>query len=357
MESAQRAETPLATLDHEELVIRRGRRTGAYTIVAVHSTVLGPSLGGCRMWRYESSAAGARDALRLSRAMTFKAAAAGLRLGGGKGVICAEPGPPPTGAARKALLHDFADTVSVLGGSYVTAEDVGTSARDMAVIAQRTEHVSGLAHSRGGSGNPSPFTARGVEAAMRACCERVFGSRDLRGRSVSVVGAGHVGSELAKRLSRAGARLVLADIDPAKRDVADRLGARWVDPTAALLAEVDVVAPCALGGSIDEVVAGRLRAPIVCGAANNQLAHDGLADDLAAHGVLFAPDYIVNAGGIVNISVEFDEGGYDAAEARRRVDGIERTVSQILDEAAADGITPLAAADRLARRNLAASRG
>jgi leucine dehydrogenase len=353
MEGAQRAETPLATLDHEELVVRRGRRTGAYTIVAVHSTVLGPSLGGCRLWRYESSAAAARDALRLSRAMTFKAAAAGLRLGGGKGVICAAPGEPPTGKERRALLHDFADTVNVLGGSYVTAEDVGTSARDMAAIAERTEHVSGLATARGGSGNPSPFTARGVEAAMRACCESAFGSRDLRGRSVSVVGCGHVGSELAKRLARAGAKLVLADIDPAKRVIAERLGAEWADPTAALLAEVDVVAPCALGGAIDEMSVGHIKARVVCGAANNQLAHDGLADDLAARSVLYAPDYIVNAGGIVNISVEFDPGGYDAAEARRRVDGIERTMAAILAEAAADGTTPLAAADRLARRNLA----
>jgi leucine dehydrogenase len=357
MESAQRAETPLVTLDHEELVVRRGRRTGAYTIVAVHSTALGPSLGGCRLWRYESSAAGARDALRLSRAMTFKAAAAGLSLGGGKGVICAEPGSPPTGARRKALLHDFADTVNVLGGSYVTAEDVGTSARDMAAIAERTSHVSGLARSRGGSGNPSPFTARGVEAAMRACCERELGSRDLRGRTVAIVGVGHVGSELAKRLSKAGAKLLLTDIDPVKRELADRLKAHWTDPSAALLADVDVVAPCALGGAIDEVTVSRLGAKIVCGAANNQLAHDGLADDLAKRGMLYAPDYIVNAGGLINISVEFDRGGYDAAEARRRVDGIEQTMNEILAEAASAETTPLIAADRRARRNLHARGG
>ena len=179
--------------------------------------------------------------------------------------------------------------MNVLGGSYVTAEDVGTNARDMAAIAERTRHVSGLARSRGGSGNPSPFTARGVEAAMRACCERAFGSRDLRGRTVAIVGAGHVGSELAKRLAKAGAKLLLADIDPAKRELADRLGARWTDPSAALLADVDVVAPCALGGAIDEVNVGRLRARVVCGAANNQLAHDGLADDLAARGSCSRP--------------------------------------------------------------------
>ena len=353
----ERGETPLVALDHEELVIRRGRRTGAYTIVAVHSTTLGPSLGGCRLWRYESSAAGARDALRLSRAMTFKAAAAGLALGGGKGVICAEPGPAPTGAHRRALLHDFADTVNVLGGSYVTAEDVGTSARDMAAIAERTEHVTGLARNRGGSGNPSPFTARGVEAAMRACCERAFGTRDLRGRTISVVGAGHVGSELAKRLAKAGATLLLSDIDQSKRELADAIGARWTDPSAGMLADVDVVAPCALGGVIDGVNVGRLRARVVCGAANNQLAHDGLADDLAAHGILFAPDFVVNAGGLINISVELDPGGYDAAEARRRVDRIERTMNEILDEAEAAGGTPLAAADRLARRRFGAAGG
>jgi leucine dehydrogenase len=172
---------------------------------------------------------------------------------------------------------------------------------------------------------------------------------------VSVIGAGHVGSELAKRLAKAGAKLLLADIDPAKRRVADDLGARWTDPSAALLADVDVVAPCALGGAIDEVNVARLRARVVCGAANNQLAHDGLADDLAARGILYAPDYIVNAGGLINISVELDERGYDPAEARRRVDGIERTVHEILDEAAAGGGTPLAAADRLARRRLLAA--
>jgi leucine dehydrogenase len=192
---------------------------------------------------------------------------------------------------------------------------------------------------------------------MRACCERVFGSRDLRGRTVSIVGTGHVGSALAKRLAKAGARLTLSDIDPAKRELADRLGARWTDPSAALLADVDIVAPCALGGAIDEVNVSRLQARIVCGAANNQLAHDGLADDLAARGVLFAPDFIVNAGGLINISVEFDEGGYDPAEARRRVDGIERTLAEILNQAAAGEATPLIAADRLARRNLHSAGG
>src|SRR5215208_3670454 len=221
------AGTPLVALDHEELVVRRGRRSGAYTIVAVHSTALGPAVGGCRMWRYVDSAAAARDALRLSRTMTFKNAAAGLSLGGGKGVICVDPGAAPSGERRQAMLLDFADTVNALDGRYVTAEDVGTSAEDMATLATESRHVSGLARDQGGSGDPSPFTARGVEAAMRACVERRWpeSGGDLAGRGVAVVGAGHVGGALARRLSAVGARVTLADIDPTRRALADELGA------------------------------------------------------------------------------------------------------------------------------------
>ena len=347
-------ETPLISLDHEELVIRRGRRSGVYTIVAVHSTTLGPALGGCRMWRYESSADGARDALRLSRAMTYKAAACGLDLGGGKGVICLEPGRAPSGKLRHDVLLDFADTVNVLEGSYITAEDVGTSARDMAVIAEVTQHVTGLDRRRGGSGDPSPYTALGVEGAMRACCERVFGSGDLEGRTVAVVGAGRVGSQLVQRLSKAGAKVLVGDIDDSKRERLVSLpGVNWTDPSSAMLASVDVVAPCALGGVIDQVNVGRLRCRIVCGSANNVLAHEGLAEDLVAAGILYAPDFIANAGGLINVS--FELGNYDPAEARSRAGAIEQTMRELLDEAEAAGVTPLAAAYRLARRRLRAT--
>jgi len=349
-------DAPLISLDHEELVIRRGRRSGIYTIIAVHSTTLGPALGGCRMWRYESSADGARDALRLSRAMTFKASACGLDLGGGKGVICLPPGRAPKGKARRDVLLDFADTVNVLEGAYITAEDVGTGARDMSVIAEVTKYVTGLGRQRGGSGDPSPYTAMGVEAAMRACCERVFGSSELRGRSVAVVGAGRVGFQLAKRLSRAGAQLLVADIDESKREAVEKLeGARWTDPSSAMLAAVDIVAPCALGGVIDQVNVGRLRCRIVCGSANNILAHEGLADDLAAERILYAPDFIANAGGLINVSLELH--GYDAAVARAGAAGIEQTMRDLLDEADGAGVTPLAAAYRLARRRLKGSTG
>ena len=305
------------------------------------------------MWRYLSSADGARDALRLSRAMTFKAAAAGLPLGGGKGVICADPGRPPTGRRRRDMLLDFADTVNTLDGRYVTAEDVGTGARDMAAIATGTPHVRGLSRSKGGSGDPSPITALGVEAAIRACCEHRFGSPDLEGRSVSVVGVGRVGSKLAKRLARAGARLTLADIDESKRSIAENLPrAHWSDLSSALLAEVDVVAPCALGGVVDQITAGRLRAQVVCGAANNQLAHEGLAEDLKTHGILYGPDFIANAGGLINIAVELE--GYEPAVARRRATEVGATMRQVLERADARGVTPVEAAYDLARSRLAA---
>ena len=349
------ATSPLVSFDHEELFIRRGRRTRAYTVVAVHSTTLGPALGGCRMWRYESSADGARDALKLARAMTFKSAAAGVSLGGGKGVICADPGPPPTGRRRRDMLLDFADTVNALEGQYITAEDVGTSARDMAVIAKGTKHVTGLARAQGGSGDPSGFTAQGVEAAIRACCSKRFGRPELKGRAVAVVGAGRVGSKLARRLAKAGAKVLLADIDESKRELARELpGARWTEPSKALVTDVDVLAPCALGGVIDPSVIPHLRCAVVCGAANNQLAHEGLGEDLAAHGILYGPDFIANAGGIINITVEL-EGGYDPAVARRRVAGIERTMDTVLQRAEAAGHTPLEAAYALARERLAAA--
>jgi leucine dehydrogenase len=343
----------LVSLDHEELVVRKGRRSGVYTIVAVHSTTLGPSLGGCRMWRYASSADAARDALRLSRAMTFKAAAAGLSLGGGKSVIALPPGPPPGGKARRAVLEDFGDTVGILEGAYYTAEDVGTSSRDMTVISERTKYVTGLPRGRGGSGDPSPFTAIGVLAAMRSSCERVYGSTSLKGKTIAVIGVGRVGERLARLLSREGAKLVIADIDESKKSLAKERKARWSDPTTALLADVDIVAPCALGGMVNGHSVQRLRCEIVCGSANNQLAHDGLAEDLAARGILYAPDFIANAGGLINVATELDPEGYDAARTKRRALGIEETMDQIYDEAANHDTTPLATAYALARRRLA----
>ncbi len=343
----------LATLDHEELVVRRGARSGLYAIVAVHSTVRGPALGGCRMWSYDDSRAAIRDALRLSRAMTLKSAVAGLPLGGGKGVIMLPvSGREPSAARRRDALLDFGETVESLGGRYVTAEDVGTSARAMEVIARATRHVTGLSRKRGGSGDPSPWTALGVRVAIGVAAEHALGARSLKGRSVAVIGLGHVGGRVARLCAQAGARLVVADVDPAKRALARQLDARWVSPDAALRAEVDVLAPCALGGVLDHETVPELRCAVVAGAANNQLADEGIADLLHARGVLWAPDFVVNAGGIVNIAVELEPEGYDPRRARARVRGIDDTLRRVFADARAIDATPLTAALELARRNL-----
>jgi leucine dehydrogenase len=341
-------------LTHEALLVRRGRRSGLYTIVAVHSTARGPSLGGCRMWTYADERAAVRDALRLSRAMTFKSAVAGLPLGGGKGVIMLPAGSsPPTGDDRRAVLLDFGETVEALDGAYITAEDVGTSEPDMRTISEVTQHVSGLAVESGGSGDPSPWTAVGVEAAIRVACERVFGSSSVGGRSIAVVGVGHVGRPLAEALARGGANLVLADIDGRREELAGRLGAQWTDPRSALIADVAVLAPCALGGVLDDETVPQLRCRAIAGAANNQLAADHVGELLAARGILWVPDFVANAGGVVNIAVELEPEGYAPERAESRVRAVGDTLRQIFDVAESEAVTPLRAALELGQRRLA----
>jgi leucine dehydrogenase len=279
---------------------------------------------------------------------------AGLPLGGGKGVIMLPAGhAPPGGDDRRNVLLDFGETVGMLDGAYVTAEDVGTSDRDMAVIAEATDHVAGLAVEGGSSGDPSPWTALGVRCAMEVACERAFGSASLEGRSVAVVGLGRVGGKLARLLAEAGATLVCADVDDGKRALADELGAAWADPGAAVTAEVDVLAPCALGGVLDEDTVPHLRCRVIAGAANNQLAADPVAVQLADREIVWAPDFVANAGGIINIAVEFEAAGYDAGRAEERVRGVSDTTRAVFDHADATGATTLAAAIEIARRRLA----
>jgi len=306
------------------------------------------------MWTYGDSRDAVADALRLSRAMTFKAAVADLPLGGGKGVIMRRAGERPLDPEkRRAALLDFAETVDMLGGRYMTAEDVGTSDADMTVIAEGTQHVTGLAVERGSSGDPSPWTALGVQEAVRVACERVWGTADLSERSIAVVGLGRVGGALARGLAEAGARLVVADVDEGKRALADELGADWTDPAAALLADVDVLAPCALGGALNDETVPALRCKAIAGAANNQLAAETIAEQLTARGILWVPDFVANAGGIINISVELEPEGYAAERADERVRAVGGTLRTIFDEAEAAGTTPLAAAMTLAYRRLA----
>ena len=339
-------------LEHEDLVVRRGSRSGSYVIVAVHSTALGPALGGVRLWHYPATTDAVRDALRLARGMTFKAAAAGLALGGGKGVICAPPD-VPAGQRRRDLLLDFGDLVESLDGRYITAEDVGISPPDLVAIAERTTRVTGLPPDRGGSGDPSPFTALGIERAMRACARVRFGSADLTGLRIVIAGLGHVGEKLAMRLIEHGAEVAASDIDPAKRRLADELGARWIEPDEEMVADCDILAPCALGGAIDTANLPLLRCQIICGCANNQLADESLAESLAARGILYAPDFVVNAGGLIHVYKEIR--GYGEAHARELVMSIERNLEGILRTAEERGITPLDAARAVALERLEAA--
>jgi leucine dehydrogenase len=332
------------------LLVRRGRRSGLFTMVAVHSTARGPALGGCRMWTYDDTRLAVRDVLRLSRGMTFKSAVAGLPLGGGKGVIMLRPDEAVlTPERREAVLKDFGDTVEMAAGSYITAEDVGTSERDMDVIATRTKHVTGLAS---GSGDPSPWTALGCEVAIRVTCERAFGTADLTGRRIAVIGLGSVGGRLAEMLHAGGAELVVADVDQSKRALAERLGATWTDPTSAMTAEVDLLAPCALGGVLNDETLPALNCKAIAGAANNQLASDDLDQALAARGILWAPDFVCNAGGIINIAVELAPGGYSAETADTNVRAVGDTLRQIFDTAAAGNTTPLRAALEIGQERL-----
>jgi leucine dehydrogenase len=282
--------------------------------------------------------------------MTLKAAVAGVPLGGGKGVIMRPAGAALSGRVRHAALLDFADLVESLGGRYITAEDVGTSSRDMSVIAERTDHVAGLSRRRGGSGDPSPFTALGVLETIEATCERIFGTPSLAGRSVCVLGLGHVGSRVARLCARAGARVTGSDVDPRRRELADSLGWRWIDPRQAARPRVDVLVPCALGGLLTERSVAGLRCRAIAGAANNQLESDRVAQLLARRDILWAPDFVANAGGLINIAEEV--GGYDPAAARARVRSIGETMRQIFDRARQDRITTLAAAMLLARARL-----
>ena len=238
------------------------------------------------------------------------------------------------------MLLDFADLVESLEGRYITAEDVGLSPDDLVVISERTEHLTGLPPSQGGSGDPSPFTALGVEAAMRACVRERFGSPDLEGRVVAVVGLGHVGEKLTRRLAADGAVLLLSDIDDRKRALAGEVDGQWVEPSDAMVAEC--CAPCALGGAVNDANAKRLRCEIVCGSANNQLASEGLAGTLAEQGILYAPDFIVSAGGLIHVYKEIR--GYSEEHARELALGIEDTIDDVLEAAAQRSITPLRAA-------------
>ncbi len=337
---------------HEQVVWGQDSHSHLRTIVAIHSTVLGPALGGVRLRPYPDEQTALIDVLRLSRGMTYKAAVAGLDLGGGKAVILGQPG----GNEREPQLRAFGRLVDTLGGHYVTAEDVGTGQADMDLIRTETAHVTGVSQHLGGSGDPSPATALGVFHALGSVAEDLWGGPSLDGRHVVVLGAGKVGSALVGRLVAAGAKVSVADIDPVR--VHAMINAHGVSPIEvgdALTEPCDVLAPCALGAVLDATSIPRLRATAVCGSANNQLAEVADAARLADAGILYAPDYVVSAGGIINIAEELRPGGYRRDQAATAVTAVGRTTAQVLADAARLGITPLQAADALAESRLHAT--
>ena len=333
--------------DGECVITRYDRPTGTWIFIAIHDRTLGMAMGGCRMKVYPEPVDGLRDAQRLAAGMTLKWAGIEFPLGGGKAVL-ATPG-PLTGSAREGLLLRFGDLVEALGGMYGTGVDLGTTPADMRVIGRRTDRVAGRPPEDGGAGDPGPWTALGVFEGMRAAAEQVFGSPDLEGRSVVVQGTGGVGRPLARKLAEAGARVAVTDVLVERaRATADAVGGEWIDADVAYETPCDIFAPCAVGAVMNRDTIPRLRCRVVAGSANNQLETDEDADRLADRGILYVPDFIINAGGaIVHGLLEFLDGSEDRVAARVREIG--GTVGAVLEEADARRITPLAAAVERAR--------
>jgi leucine dehydrogenase len=335
----------LAKMGHEEVLVASDPSCGYRGIVAVHSTALGPALGGTRFWNYDSDEAAITDALRLSRGMTYKNAVAGLDLGGGKSVIIGDNRTKD----REAIFRAHGRAVESLGGRYITAEDVGTSTADMDFVHMETEHVAGLKEK---SGDPSPVTAHGVFRSVQASAKNRWGSDDLTGKVVAIQGCGSVGRYLAKELHEAGAKLIVSDIDPERAQrVANDTGAQIVQGDDIYGVKADIFAPCALGGIINDTTLPVFKFEVISGGANNQLLEPRHGDKLEEMGMQYAPDYVANAGGVINVFGEV--AGWDSARAHKKADEIYDTILQVFDIAKEESIPSYKAADRLAEQRLA----
>ncbi len=334
--------------DHEQVVFCRDDSSGLKAIIAIHDTTLGPALGGCRFYPYPSEADALRDVLRLSRGMTYKAACAGLNLGGGKAVIIGNPREDKS----EALLRSFGQFVNSLGGRYITAEDSGTTVSDMDFISMETQHVCGVSKFAGGSGDPSPVTAWGVFHGIRAACREVFGSPDVAGKKVAIQGVGNVGMHLVKYLHDAGASTIITDVDEDRlASLSDEHGCEVVGIDDIYSVDADVFAPCALGAVLNDNTVPQLKVPIVAGGSNNQL------ENMARHGamlrdrnILYAPDYVINAGGLINVYAEIS--GAPREKALRDAEGIQMTLSEIFALAAERAITTAEASNLVAEARI-----
>lgn len=329
---------------HEQVLFSHEPSCGYFGIIAIHDTTLGPALGGTRVWQYESTDAAIRDVLRLARGMTYKSAVAGLNLGGGKAIIIADP----NRADRESLFRAHGRFVETLGGRYITAEDVGTSPTDMEFVKRETRHVAGLLNL---SGDPSPVTSYGVYVGMKAAAKAKWGKDSLAGKTIAVQGAGKVAWYLMEHLKAEGARLVVTDINEEKvRRAVDELGATAVAPEAIFDVQADIFAPCALGGIINDDTLARLKCGVIAGGANNQLAETRHGHELEKRGMLYAPDYVINGGGVINVYGELQ--GWTMDRAKRKAQEIYDTILRVFAIAERDGVPSFEAADRLAEERI-----
>ncbi|SDK78281.1 leucine dehydrogenase [Catalinimonas alkaloidigena] len=338
----------IAKYEHEQVVFCYDPATGLKAIIGIHNTVLGPALGGTRMWNYATEAEAVRDVLRLSRGMTYKNAVAGLNHGGGKAVILGDP----RQGKSEALLRRFGKFIQSLNGKYITAEDVGMSTRDIEYVAMETRWASGRPEGDGGSGDPSPVTAYGTWMGMKAAAAKAFGSDSLAGRRISVQGAGSVGSHLIGHLIKEGAIVFVTDLHEDRLEVvAQQHPITVVKPDEIYDLDVDIYAPCALGGTLNHDTLPRLKCRVVAGAANNQLENEDLhADACAERGILYAPDFLINAGGVVNVAMEFT--GYNREKAYKHAEKIYDTTLRIFEKAEREGINTHQAAMRVAQERI-----
>lgn len=337
----------LDTSGHEQVVFCHNKDAGLKAIIAIHNTTLGPALGGTRMWPYRNEEEALNDVLRLSRGMTYKNAVAGLDIGGGKAVIIGNPATDKS----EALFRAFGKFVDSLGGRYITAEDVGIDVNDMELVFRETEYVTGVHQVHGGSGDPSPFTAYGTLQGLMATLNKKFGDEEVGKYSYAVQGLGHVGMEYVKLLKERGAKIFVTDIN---QELVDRAvsehGAEAVGLDEIYDVNADVYSPCALGGTLNEQTIDRIKAKVICGAANNQLANNAIGDELQKRGVVYAPDYAVNAGGVMNVALELD--GYNRERAMRMMRTIYHNLGRIYEISDRDGIPTYKAADRMAEERI-----
>ncbi|VXC12721.1 branched-chain amino acid dehydrogenase [Bacillus sp. 349Y] len=333
--------------DYEQLVFCQDQESGLKAIIAIHDTTLGPALGGTRMWTYESEEAAIEDALRLAKGMTYKNAAAGLNLGGGKTVIIGDPRKDK----NEEMFRAFGRYIQGLNGRYITAEDVGTTVADMDLIHEETDYVTGISPAFGSSGNPSPVTAYGVYRGIKAAAKEAFGTDSLEGKTIAVQGVGNVAYNMCRHLHKEGANLIVTDINKeAVQRAVEEFGAKAVDTNEIYGVDCDIFAPCALGAIINDETIPQLKAKVIAGAANNQLKESRHGDAIHEMGIVYAPDYVINAGGVINVADELY--GYNSERAMKKVEQVYNNVERVIEIAKRDHVATYVAADRMAEERI-----